>query len=79
MKQILQNISNGRTLIADVPCPMNIKSHLLIATTKTVLSVGTERMLVNFGKSNYISKAKQHPDKVKIVLNKIATDGQLLR
>ena len=75
MKQILQNLSNGETSLVDVPCPKNIKSNLLIATTKTVVSVGTERMLVNFGKSNYISKAKQQPDKVKMVLNKVATDG----
>lgn len=77
MKQILQNLSNGETLLFDVPCPRNIKSNILIATKNTVVSVGTERMLVNFGKANYINKAKQQPEKVKIVLNKIATDGLL--
>ena len=75
MKQILQNLSNGKTSLVDVPCPKNIKSNILIVTTKTVVSAGTERMLVNFSKSNYISKAKQQPDKVKMVLNKVATDG----
>ena len=75
MKQILQNLSNGETSLVDVPCPRNIKSNILIATTTTVVSAGTERMLVNFGKSSYISKAKQQPDKVKMVLNKVATDG----
>lgn len=75
MKQILQNLSNGETSLVDVPCPKNIKSNILIATSKTVVSVGTERMLVNFGKSSYISKAKQQPDKVKMVLNKVVTDG----
>jgi predicted dehydrogenase/threonine dehydrogenase-like Zn-dependent dehydrogenase len=75
MKQILQNLSNGETSLVDVPCPKNIKSNVLIATTRTVVSAGTERMLVNFGKSSYISKAKQQPDKVKMVLNKVVTDG----
>jgi len=75
MKQILQNLSNGKTSLVNVPCPKNIKSHILIATTATVVSAGTERMLVNFGKSGYISKAKQQPDKVKMVLNKVVTDG----
>jgi predicted dehydrogenase/threonine dehydrogenase-like Zn-dependent dehydrogenase len=75
MKQILQNLSNGETSLVNVPCPKNIKSNILIATTATVLSAGTERMLVNFGKSSYVSKAKQQPDKVKMVLNKVATDG----
>jgi predicted dehydrogenase/threonine dehydrogenase-like Zn-dependent dehydrogenase len=75
MKQILQNLSNGETSLVNVPCPKNIKSNILIATTATVVSAGTERMLVNFGKSSYVSKAKQQPDKVKMVLNKVATDG----
>jgi predicted dehydrogenase/threonine dehydrogenase-like Zn-dependent dehydrogenase len=75
MKQILQNLSNGETLLVDVPCPKNTKSNILIATNKTVVSAGTERMLVDFGKASYINKAKQQPDKVKMVLNKIVTDG----
>jgi len=75
MKQILQNLSNGETLLIDVPCPKNIKSNILIATNKTVVSAGTERKLVDFGKASYINKARQQPDKVKMVLNKIATDG----
>ena len=56
MKQILQNLSSGETLLVDVPCPKNIKSNILIATAATVVSAGTERMLVNFGKSSYIGK-----------------------
>ena len=75
MKQILQNLSNGKTSLADVPCPKNIKFNILIATTKTVVSSGTERMLIDFGKANLLSKAKQQPDKVKMVLNTVITDG----
>ena len=75
MKQILQNLSNGETTLVDVPCPKNIKSNILIASSKTVVSAGTERMLVDFGKASYINKAKQQPDKVKMVLNKVSTDG----
>lgn len=77
MKQILQNLSNGETRLQEVPCPKNIDSHILISTKKTVVSSGTERMLINFGKANYIFKAKQQPDKVKMVLNKINSDGLL--
>jgi predicted dehydrogenase/threonine dehydrogenase-like Zn-dependent dehydrogenase len=75
MRQILQNLKNGETSLVDAPCPKNIKSNILIATNKTVVSAGTERMLVNFGKASYINKAKQQPDKVKMVFNKITTDG----
>lgn len=75
MKQILQNLANGETTLLDVPCPKNIKANLLIASKNTVVSAGTERMLVNFGKASYLDKARQQPDKVKMVLNKVATDG----
>jgi len=75
MKQILQKLSNGETSLVDVPCPKNVKSNILIATNKTVVSAGTERMLVDFGKANLLNKAKQQPDKVKMVLNKVVTDG----
>ena len=75
MKQILQNLANGETSLVEVPCPKNIKSNILIATSKTVVSAGTERMLVDFGKANLLNKAKQQPDKVKMVLNKVVTDG----
>ena len=75
MKQILQNISNGETSLVDVPCPKNITDNLLIASRVTLVSAGTERMLVEFGKANYIEKARQQPDKVKQVMDKVKTDG----
>ncbi len=75
MKQILQNLSNGETSLVDVPCPKNIADNLLIASRVTLVSAGTERMLVDFGKANYIEKARQQPDQVKQVLDKVKTDG----
>ncbi|MBV1952746.1 MAG: hypothetical protein KUG64_11205, partial [Cycloclasticus sp.] len=75
MKQILQNISNGETQLVDVPCPQAKNGQLLISTAKTLVSVGTERMLIDFGKSGWIDKARSQPDKVKMVLDKVKTDG----
>jgi predicted dehydrogenase/threonine dehydrogenase-like Zn-dependent dehydrogenase len=75
MKQILQNLSNGETSLVDVPCPKNSKGTLLIASCNTLVSAGTERMLVDFGKASLLDKARQQPDKVKIVLDKVKTDG----
>ncbi|HFF9367451.1 TPA: bi-domain-containing oxidoreductase [Escherichia coli] len=75
MKQILQNISSGETLLADVPCPQSKSGSLLIKTSRTLVSSGTERMLIDFGKANFIEKARQQPDKVKMVLDKVKTDG----
>lgn len=77
MKQILQNLRTGQTDLAVIPAPIAVKGHLLVQTEKTLISAGTERMLVEFGKSGWFTKARQHPDKVKMVLQKIKTDGIL--
>ncbi len=75
MKQIIQDLKNGSTILEEVPVP-NIKpGTVLIQTTHSLVSLGTERMLVEFGKANLIQKARQQPDKVKMVLEKIKTDG----
>ncbi|WP_036801380.1 bi-domain-containing oxidoreductase [Photobacterium marinum] len=75
MKQVLQNIANGETSLVDVPCPQSKNNNLLISTSKTLVSAGTERMLIDFGKANWLDKARQQPDKVKMVLDKVKTDG----
>ena len=77
MKQVLQNLKDGRTEVADVPCPRAGRGQLLIRTTRTLVSAGTERMLVDFGKAGLIDKARQQPDKVRMVIDKIRTDGLL--
>lgn len=75
MKQILQNLSNGETAVVEVPCPKNKPGSLLVGSRVTLVSAGTERMLVDFGKANILDKALQQPDKVKMVLDKVRTDG----
>lgn len=75
MKQILQDMAKGGTTVAEAPAPQVSRMHLLISTTTSLISAGTERMLVGFGKASYLDKARQQPDKVKMVLEKVATDG----
>lgn len=75
MKQVLQNLSNGETVISDVPRPALRAGQLLIATELSLVSAGTERMMVDFGKANWLQKARQQPDKVRMVLDKVRTDG----
>lgn len=75
MQQILQNLRDGSTEIADVPAPALRRGHLLIRSEVTLVSAGTERMLVEFGKANMLQKARQQPDKVRMVLEKVRTDG----
>lgn len=75
MKQVLQSLKDGTTILEDVPVPHAASRCLLIRTNTSLISAGTERMLVEFGKSGLISKARQQPDKVKMVLDKARTDG----
>ena len=75
MKQIIQDLKSGATILEEVPVPQVKAGYVLIQTTRTLVSLGTERMLVEFGKANLIDKARQQPDKVKQVLDKMRTDG----
>jgi len=75
MKQILQNLKSGETVLEDIPCPRVLPGQVLIRTRQTLVSAGTEKMLVDFGKANLLDKARQQPDKVKMVLDKVKTDG----
>jgi predicted dehydrogenase/threonine dehydrogenase-like Zn-dependent dehydrogenase len=75
MKQIIQDLKSGDTILENVPVPQVKSEHILIKTHRTLVSLGTEKMLVNFGKANFIDKARQQPDKVKQVLQKIQSDG----
>jgi predicted dehydrogenase/threonine dehydrogenase-like Zn-dependent dehydrogenase len=75
MKQVLQDLSGGRTLVEEVPAPLCRAGTLRIATSATLISAGTERMLVDFARGNLLSKALQQPEKVRQTLQKIGTDG----
>ena len=75
MKQVLQSLSDGSTNIADVPAPRAGVGQLLIHSSASLISAGTERMLVDFGKANWVDKARQQPDKARMVLEKAQTDG----
>lgn len=75
MKQLLQSLKDGATTVVDVPTPLCGRNQALIKTTMTIVSAGTERMLVDFGKANLVQKARSQPDKVRMVLKKARTDG----
>jgi len=75
MKQVIQNIKDGTTDTIEIPYPSISKNHVIIKSKMSLISAGTEKMLVEFGKSSYLGKAKQQPEKVKMVLDKIKTDG----
>jgi predicted dehydrogenase/threonine dehydrogenase-like Zn-dependent dehydrogenase len=77
MKQILQSMRDGETSIVHAPAPIASRGHVIVRTTRSLISAGTERMLVDFGKASWVDKARQQPEKVRMVLNKMRTDGVL--
>lgn len=75
MKQIIQDLKSGDTILEDVPVPRVGSGKVLIKTHRTLVSLGTEKMLVSFGQANLLDKARQQPERVKEVINKMKTDG----
>lgn len=75
MRQIVQHMGSGETMLLDVPAPRLDAGCVLIQTRVSLISAGTERMLVDFGRASMLAKARQQPEKVRMVLDKVRTDG----
>ncbi|MFN2234082.1 MAG: alcohol dehydrogenase catalytic domain-containing protein, partial [Anaerolineales bacterium] len=77
MKQLLQNLKTGETSVAEVPIPSPKPGTALIRTAASLVSAGTERMVVEFAEKSLIGKARSRPDLVKQVLDKARREGLL--
>ncbi len=77
MKQVLQSIRGGDVEVADVPAPLVPDAGVLVRTIASVVSAGTERMVVEFAGKNLLQKARARPDLVKQVIDKARRDGLL--
>lgn len=77
MRQVVQTFKTGETQVAEVPAPGLRARGILIRTCASLVSAGTERMVVNFAEKNLLQKAQARPDLVRQVLDKIQTEGLL--
>ena len=75
MKQIVQSLRSGEIRTFDLPRPALSPGRLQVRTQASLISAGTERMLLEFGRADWINKARQQPDKVKQTLEKVRNDG----
>ena len=75
MKQIFQSFKDGKTKLEDIPVPNLASGNVLIQTTHSLVSKGTEKMLTDFGRASLIEKARQQPEKVRQALDKIKSEG----
>jgi predicted dehydrogenase len=75
VRQLLQDLSNGDLELQEIPCPQVIRGHLLVRTKVSLVSPGTERMLLDFGRASLLGKARQQPERVREAWDKVKTDG----
>jgi len=77
MHQVIQNIRNGKLSVKEIPDPIVKPGHVLIANAFSVISAGTERAAIELAKKSLLGKAKQRPDQVRRVLEKLKNEGIL--
>ena len=77
MKQLLQNLRDGKALVVDVPAPTPKPGMVLVRNAASLISAGTERMVVDFAGKSLVGKARSRPDLVRQVLDKARREGVL--
>src|SRR5690349_17905097 len=75
MKQLLQNVKTGKSIVEDVPVPAPRQGQALVKVEASLVSAGTERMVVEFAEKSLVGKARARPDLVKQVLDKAQREG----
>jgi predicted dehydrogenase/threonine dehydrogenase-like Zn-dependent dehydrogenase len=75
MQQLLQSLADGRIILEEIPVPRPASGAILIRTSRSLISSGTERMLLDFGRASWVEKIRQQPEKAHQVLDKMRTDG----
>ena len=75
MKQIVQSFKTGKLEFIDVPAPICMSNGILVRTVFSLISTGTEKLMIDLAKKSLIGKAKERPDQVKQVIDKVKKEG----
>src|SRR5919199_1894144 len=75
MKQLLQNLKNGEGAVADVPAPVVQRGRVLVRAAASLVSAGTERAVVELGRKSLLGKARERPDLVRKVVERVKSEG----
>ena len=75
MRQVIQNYKTGKVSLSQVPVPQCSSKRILVQTTCSLISIGTERATISLGKKSLVGKAKARPDLVKRAINKARQEG----
>ncbi|HOV91126.1 MAG TPA: bi-domain-containing oxidoreductase [Syntrophorhabdaceae bacterium] len=77
MLQLIQNYRTGEIELADVPVPRCSTNTILVKNEASLISIGTERSIIELGKKSLLGKARARPDLVKRFLDKAKKEGFL--
>ena len=77
MKQMFQSVRTGESTVVEVPVPAAVPGQVLVRNAASLVSAGTERMVIEFAEKNMLAKAKARPDLVRQVLDKARREGVL--
>lgn len=75
MRQLLQRLDSGETYLDEAPTPWPAAGQILVGSRASLISAGTERMLLDFGRAGLLAKARQQPERVRQVLTRMQTEG----
>jgi len=75
MKQVIQYANTGQLKVEDVPPPALAGGCVLVGSRCSLVSTGTEKMVMDLAKKSLVGKALERPDLVKQVMRKIKSEG----
>jgi len=77
MKQVVQSYRSGELKLWDAPAPACGAGKVLVAVSRSLISAGTEKLVIDLGKASLAGKAVLRPDLVQQVLTKAKREGLL--
>ncbi|MBM3132919.1 MAG: oxidoreductase, partial [Chloroflexi bacterium] len=69
MKQLIQNYKTGELKLEEVPAPLVRLGGVLVRTANSVVSIGTEKLMMEFARKSLLGKALARPDLAKQVID----------
>ena len=78
MLQVVQEVRSGKTGVREIPDPVAVHGQVVVATVASLVSAGTERYVVELARKSLLGKARERPDHVRRVLQKVRQEGVLM-